>query len=296
LPEQPNCFANKARGTVVAVMLPWCRTNVGVNWRMNSRPNKKTAPEARMRLYQTKATLLVLCLCGTVCTFPAISTAQDIIERTEDRIIVSGTGKASAKPDMAEVNIGVVTQEQNAAEAVRKNNQLVSELIASFKADGIADKDLQTSQFDVSPVYQQDNDRARNQTKIVAYRVSNQLHVRVRVLDKLGATLDRAVGAGANQINGISFHISDTKPLADQSLQAAVADARRKAQIICDAAGVKLGTVLEIRESQAMHYPVERSMMTMSKADSVPIESGEQTISANVQITFSITNSSGNDD
>ena len=127
-------------------------------------------------------------------------------------ISVNGVGEVKAKPDMALINSGVISEARTAREALAKNNTAMAAVIAALKSAGIADQDVQTSNFSVSPQYPPYQANQPAVQHIVGYQVSNQVTARVKNLAKLGAVLDALVQVGANQISGISFDIDQPKP------------------------------------------------------------------------------------
>lgn len=210
-------------------------------------------------------------------------------EEAPRRLVVTGNGEASGRPDLARISTGVVVQADTASAALAENTRAMSAVLDQLAASGVAEADVQTSQFAVTPLYERVERAQQSQPpRIVGYQVSNQVTVQVRDLDRLGATLDALVGAGANQLNGLSFEIADPKPLLEQARDAAVADARAKAERYATAAGVTLGRVLSIEEG-GVHVP--RPMMRAAEAmaaSAVPIAPGESEISASVTMVFAI--------
>lgn len=203
-------------------------------------------------------------------------------------LTVTGQGEAHAAPDMATITVGAVSEADTASEALTQNSSLVSAAIDALKEAGVEPRDIQTTGFSVSPRYV--NTREANTTpKIDGYRVNNSVVVRVRKLDTLGSLLDTLVKAGANDIGGISFGISEADKFQDTARIAAIADARHKAELYAEAAGVRLGQIRSIDESGGA-YPVPQTMMRMKamEADSAPIEAGEQTLSATVRVVYEI--------
>ena len=203
-------------------------------------------------------------------------------------IIVTGTGEAHAKPDFAQVQVGVVTEGATAAEALRKNNEAMSQLIVLIRKRGIEDKDMQTTQFNVSPRYKYDKSQ-QEPPKIAGYQVTNEVQVKVRDMIRLGAFLDETVSAGANQVRGISFGVAEPARLMDEARRKAMADAQRRAQVYAEAAGVKIGKPLKISEQAGGRpgpYPVAR--MEAAAATNVPVAPGEQTFTVNVTVSYAI--------
>jgi len=203
-------------------------------------------------------------------------------------ITVTGAGEVQAKPDFAQVQVGVVTEGATAAEAMRKNNEAMSQLIAMIRKRGIEERDLQTIQFNVSPRYKYDKDH-REPPKIAGYQVTNEVQVKVRDMTRLGAFLDEMVSVGANQVRGISFGVAEPAKLLDVARRKAMADAQRRAQVYAEAAGVRIGKPVRIEEQaggRPVPYPVAR--MEAAAAPSVPVAPGEQTFTVNVTVSYAI--------
>ena len=168
----------------------------------------------------------------------------------------------------------------------------MAKLLETLKAAGIDDRDIQTSGFSVSPNYVYSNEVDANgyslPPKINGYLVSNQVTIRVRNLDSLGAVLDQSVTVGANTINGISFSVADPAKLYDEARKKAFADARAKAELYAGAAGVELGDIAAITETQGYGQPQPYMMrdVAMSAAAPVPVQAGELTFTINVSVSW----------
>lgn len=211
---------------------------------------------------------------------PSVAMADD---HEEPQITVTGEGEATAVPDIATLSIGVETEAATPGEALSDNAARMTRVISQLQDAGIADKDLQTSQLGIWPVFA---DRQQPQ-KTVGYRVSNQLSVTIRDIDRLGALLDAAVADGANRVNGPTFGIGDPAPLLTAARKAAVQDAIAKAALYAEAAGVELGDILSI--SEAGGGPVfPRHARAQAMAAETPIAAGESTVTASVTITFEL--------
>lgn len=203
-------------------------------------------------------------------------------------VTVTGTGEAHAKPDFAQVQVGVVTEGATAAEALRKNNEAMSQLIVLIRKRGIEDRDLQTIQFNVTPRYKYDKTQ-QEPPKIAGYQVTNEVQVKVRDMTRLGSFLDETVSVGANQVRGISFGVAEPARLMDEARRKAMADAQRRAQVYAEAAGVKIGKPIRISEQPSARpgpYPVAR--MEAAAASNVPVAPGEQTFTVNVTVGYTI--------
>jgi uncharacterized protein YggE len=217
---------------------------------------------------------------------------------------VSGTGTISARPDVAVIDVGVVTQAPLARDALAANSKAMSQLQEILKGRGIAAKDIQTSQFQIVPQYSQPRPRPFTTTpppaestaefvpRIVAYQVTNTVHVTARQIDKLGETLDAVVQAGANQIHGITLRVDKPEKLLDEARKRAMADAKHKAELLAGEANVVLGAPRSISEGtfQRPRPMFAGRMMTMAAADGapVPIAEGEQELSVTVQVIYDI--------
>ena len=204
------------------------------------------------------------------------------------QMTLQGRGEVSARPDMATVSIGVIRQAKTAREALDTNTAAMQEVLASLKVQGFEDKDIQTSNFSVSPRYTYEKDGAP--PKIDGYEVSNQLTVTVRDLKKLGTLLDKAVTDGSNQVTGVAFSIARPEPLADEARKLAVKDALRKARVFADTAQVTLGPITQIAEQGGYRppQPYAKTMRMAAEAAPVPIAEGEQTVEIEVSITWEI--------
>ena len=204
-------------------------------------------------------------------------------------ISLTGHGEVRSAPDMAFVTTGVVTQGATAAEALAANTAAMTNLFAALKTGGIAEKDIQTSNFMVQPRYHYPENKPM---ELVGYEVSNTVTVNVRKLDSLGALLDKFVQAGSNQINGIGFTVSEPDAAQDEARKLAAADAARKAKVYAEALGVTLGPVLSVSEGVTFQPPMPmvrgKAMMADAASAPVPVAAGEQTLSVDVSITWEI--------
>jgi uncharacterized protein YggE len=202
-------------------------------------------------------------------------------------ITVTGTGKVTLTPDIAYISIGVNTQNASAKDAVAENNTQAQAVIAAIKGFGIAEKDIQTTNFSIYP--QQQYDSAGKQTGII-YVVNNIVYVTVRDLSKLGNLLDSSVSSGANNINSIQFDVADKTGALSQARLAAVADAKKQADELTKANNVGLGTVQSISYyDSTAPITVEYAKADMANsAASVPVQAGSMQISTTVTIVYEL--------
>lgn len=207
------------------------------------------------------------------------------------RMVISGEGEATATPDLGIMTLGVMREATTAREALDANNKAMAEVIAAVKKLSVADRDLKTARVQIYPRYDYPKKRDGTQkTKLVAYQARNSLTVRVRDLSKAGELLDKSVTLGVNEGGGIAFVNDDASAIMTEARRKAVADALEKAKTISEAAGVKLGRIVEISEGYAgQHWGEnERARMSMEREAPVPIEVGENTFRVQVNITFEL--------
>jgi len=201
-------------------------------------------------------------------------------------LTLTGTGEVRARPDLAVVRVGVVTQDATARAALDDNNEAMRAVMAALQDRGIAERDMQTSQFTVQPRYRHDQS-GEAPPRIDGYEVSNQLTVTVRDLEALGPVLDQAVSVGSNQILGVEFDLADPEPRRDEARRLAVADAVRKANVYAEAADVELGSIRAMTEQSRFDPPQPYQRMEMAQGQ-VPIAEGEQVVAVEVTISWDI--------
>lgn len=232
---------------------------------------------------------LTVAAAALAATLAAASPALSEDTRMPRLISLSGHGEMRMAPDMAFVTTGVLSQGVTAADALAANTAAMNALFAALTGAGIAEKDVQTSNFFVQPRYNFQDGKA---PELIGYDVSNTVTVIVRKIGDLGPLLDKVVQAGSNQINGIGFEVSKPDAALDEARKLATADATRKAKIYAEAMGVGLGRVMSISEgvNDQPPMPMARSkvMMADAAAAPVPVAAGEQTLSVDVNITWEI--------
>jgi uncharacterized protein len=200
-------------------------------------------------------------------------------------ITVSGEATISVPPDLAQVEAGVTSDGKTAREASEANNVTMGKVLLALKAAGIDAKDIQTSRLSLQP---QSAPNRSTPNAIVGYRASNQVTVRLHDVTRVASTIDLLVGAGANDIGGINFMVSQASKLLDDAREQAVADARRKAEIYAKAAGVTLGAPLSISEEGSPGPMFRGKMMAAAPMAATPIAQGEETLSVTVSVSWAI--------
>jgi uncharacterized protein YggE len=203
-------------------------------------------------------------------------------------ISVSGEANVSVAPDLAQVEGGVTSEAKSAREASEANNAAMGKVLLALKNAGIDEKDYQTSRLSLQPQYAPAQPN-RNVPQIVGYRASNRVTIKVRDVTKIANVIDTLVTAGANEIGGINFVVTQASKALDEARAKAVADARRKAEIYAKAAGVTLGEPLGIIEEGAAPPPVFRTKMAAPMAAApTPVAPGEEQLSITVNVTWAI--------
>jgi uncharacterized protein YggE len=206
-------------------------------------------------------------------------------------ITVTGQGKIKYTPDIAHVTVTASSDARTAAEAWQQNSVIVQRMFDVLKSLGIDEKDFKTAGVRVTPRYEHPKDKA---PVLVGYTVSYDLTITVRDLKKLGTLLDQLVDAGANRGMGITFAMANPESLLDQARAAAVADARKKADIFVKGAGGQLGGVLTIVEGNALQhkqlYYEHLATPTSGGKSSLPIAAGQQELEVTVTVTYAIHN------
>jgi len=218
-------------------------------------------------------------LAGALLTAPVL--AQVVPPAT---ISVTGEATVSVPPDLAQIDGGVTSEAKTAREASEANNAAMGKVLQALKGAGIEEKDVQTSRLSLQP---QSAPNRTGPSAISGYRASNRVTIRVRDVTKVANVIDTLVGAGANEIGGINFVVSQASKLLDEARERAVADARRKAEIYAKAAGVTLGAPLGISE-EGNSAPVPYRRMAAGMAVSAPVAQGEETLAVTVSVSWAI--------
>lgn len=242
------------------------------------------------RLYFPFSIILFLFLCLFIYTKVAgpIPFAVNSIQTTKSDVFhVDGIGKISQAPDSAHISFGVTKTATTVADAQNQTNSAISSILDSLKKLGIAEKDMQTTNYSVSPNY---NFQAGNQT-ITGYTVTQQINLKLSPIEKVNQALDTITKNGANLVGQVSFGFSDElqKKLEDKARQMAVQDAKDKAQSLANASGIHLGQIIDVTESASPQPPVIMPMAADAKDQgSAPtqITPGENTISTTVTLSY----------
>lgn len=216
------------------------------------------------------------------------ASAQVMRDTVARSISVTGEGAASGKPDIAEINAGVQTMADTVIEASQENQAMLARILDALEEQGIAVKDIQTANYSI---WAEQDYRQAGEERITGFRVSNIVHIKVREISKTGEVLAAVTNAGANSINGINFSVEDPAALESQAREAAMADARARAESLATLAGVELGEVLSISMTSSPGFPqpfAARMEMADAGAPVPGVVPGQQSVSVNIHVSFAI--------
>lgn len=208
-------------------------------------------------------------------------------------VSVDGIGKVTAKPDVAMVNIGIITEGNSVTQIQKDNTTKMNSITSAIKSQfKIEDKDIQTTNYSINPKY----DYTSSVQKIIGYSINQSLNIKVRNFDNVGNILAKASELGANSVNGPQFVIDDSEIYKAQAREKAVAQAKEKAKVLADQVGINLGRIVSFSEGMGGNYPVPMmdsaayglggGMATKSVAPD--IQAGSEDIQVNVSISYEI--------
>ncbi|RZN72004.1 MAG: DUF541 domain-containing protein [Candidatus Methanolliviera hydrocarbonicum] len=205
-----------------------------------------------------------------------------ISSNQEKTISVTGEGEVTVVPDICILSLGIEAQDKEVTKAQAVAAGAMNDVMTTLEEKGILEKDIQTSDYSIDPVWEE--------RKIVAYRVKNMVKVKIRDVDKIGEIIDAAAKAGGDltRIEGIRFSIDDPKPYYEDARRKAVCDAREKAEQLAELNGVKLGEPISVSESGGYVSSSKGYYRTMEVAGAPPISPGEMEIRLTVDITYPI--------
>lgn len=236
-----------------------------------------------------------------------------VIAQNHTLLTVSGEGRSFQEPDMAVFTAGVTTQGSTAADALAQNARAMEQVIASLRRAGIAERDIQTSNLSINPVYRDANREAMMAAQssgqpyiapspedqiptIIGYQANNTVSVRQRKLGDYGKVIDTLANAGANQISGPDFQLDNPDPALDGARRDAVKIAQGRAELYANALGLRIVRVVSVSEGGGYYGPPPRMF---ARADAAmpapppppppsPVQPGEMQMTANVTIQYEL--------
>jgi hypothetical protein len=233
---------------------------------------------------------LVLIISGVVGIFSKIKESRYIGANAPygKSISVQGQGKVYAKPDIAIINMSVVTEGRNIKDVQDKNTKKMNAVIDFLKGFGIEDKDIKTINYNIYPRYNYEN---RIIPEIIGYEITQTLEVKARNLEKVGDILDKSVGAGINQVSSLRFWIDKDEDLKEQARKLAIEDAKEKAKKLASNLGIRLVKLAGFSEDTG-YYPVpmykEATGMGGGGNTTPDVQTGENEIIINVSLIYEI--------
>lgn len=231
------------------------------------------------------AVLVILAIFLLASTNKVVNTAT-----TTNTVSFSGEGKVVAKPDIAKINLSIVTDALTSKVAQDENSKKSKALTDYLKKQNVDDKDIKTTGYNIYPQYRYP--QYGGQPTITGYQVNQSMEVKVRDLSKVSNVLDGVVSAGANQINGLSFEIDNPEALKAEARGKAIADAKKKASELKNQVGISLGKIVNFSENTG-GYPMpiyyDTKGMGMGGGGGGPsVPTGENEITVNISITYQI--------
>jgi uncharacterized protein YggE len=201
-------------------------------------------------------------------------------------IVVSGTGRVAVDPDVADLRLGVAVSRPTVEAARSAAAEAMTAILSAISAAGVARRDVRTSLLSVQPRYDY---RDGKPPTLVGYDLANVVEVTARDLASLGAIVDGALSAGATSLDGLSFRVDDPREAERAARIAAVAEARSRAEVLAEAAGVAISGVADIVEGgPPPTWPQPKAARMLASDAGTPVEAGTTEISVTVTVTFRI--------
>jgi len=235
--------------------------------------------------------LVILCVTAIVIVSLVMALQKNDIEH---QFSVTATGKITATPDIATIMIGVYTDAKlTAAEAVLDNTEKMNQIIAALKGIDIEKKDIETSNYNLNPMYDWTDREGR---RLIGYEVRQNVTIKIRDLDNIGSAIQLTTEKGANQIGGINFTIDDPDELKAEARKIAIEKAKVKAEELSRDSGLKIGKLINVYESQGYYPDLRTNKMyamdeVLGMGGSVPeptIEAGEQEVVVEMTLVYEV--------
>lgn len=205
---------------------------------------------------------------------------------SEGSIVVSGDARVSVEPDVADLRLGVSIARPTVAEARQDAASTMASILAAVVAAGVPGKDVRTSLLSVQPRYDY---RDGKPPELSGYELANVVEVTVRDLARLADVVDGSLRAGATSMDSLSFRLADPAPAEREARILAMANARARADVLAEAAGLSITGVASVVENGAMQPPrpfAKAERMMMAADTSTPVESGSLEIAVTVTVTY----------
>jgi len=208
-----------------------------------------------------------------------------------NQITISGTGEVYATPDIAKLTLGVQTEGADVKSITQENTETMNKVIDAAKSLGVEAKDIQTTQYSVTPKYNWTQERGQ---VLEGYTITQNIELKIRDFSKIGDILSKSTESGANNIGNLQFSIEDAEKIKTQARAKAIEQAKIKAQTIAQQAGVKLGDVINVYEDSYYAPTAYSSAKVMDAVGSAAresvaqIETGEQKVQVTISLVYKI--------
>ncbi|NLM41245.1 MAG: SIMPL domain-containing protein [Firmicutes bacterium] len=213
--------------------------------------------------------------------------AQALANSEAKRLQVTGTAVVTAAPDIAYITLGVETQDPSADKAAQANAEIMARVLAALEELGLTKQEVSTSGYNIYGSTQVINRGSSSEETVTTYWVQNRINIKTQDLDGIGEIIDRAVKAGANQVQGIRFDVQDKQALQLEALRLAIRQGRAKAEAMAEAAGVALGDLLTMSESYSSYAPMVSAVAFRADAAAgTSINPGDVEVSATVEMEY----------
>jgi len=208
--------------------------------------------------------------------------------QNQNQVTFSGEGKAVVKPDIALVSFGVKTEAVKSVDAVNQNNQKMNEVIKAVKEAGVEAKDIQTTSYNLYPVY----DYTERGSIFKGYSLEQNISVKIRNLDNVNDILDKATSSGANTVGQLSFTVDDMEKVKSEAREKAIAQAKQKAETLSRQSGLKLGKLISVSEGYSPYpqplYGMGGASNAMEKSIAPDIQVGQSEVNITVSLTYQV--------
>jgi len=214
---------------------------------------------------------------------------QTLPQNYPQEISVSGSGKIYAKPDVAVVVLGVEDRNVKISDIMQGSTNKMNKIITDVKDSGVEEKDIQTTQYSITPEY---NWTERGGRIFVGYVITQQITVKIRDFDNIGSILDKATADGANSVGDLQFTIDDVEAVIAEAREKAIAEAKTKAATLAKQAGLKMVKIINISEGYASYpqpmYDKGAGVMMESASAAPEIQPGQMEINSTVTLTYRV--------
>ena len=237
--------------------------------------------------------IVVLLVIGAIACFSyqIFYKAKTLEQQNQNQITVSGEGKVYATPDIATVTLGIETNGKSVKEITQTNVSAMNKIIEEVKNLGIEDKDIQTTQYSVTPQYNYTEKEGRVPN---GYTINQNIEVKIRNFDNISGVLDVATQNGANVVSSLAFTIDDPEQFRAEARAKAIEQAKAKAETLAKQAGVKLGEIINVYENNYSYSPVYTNSKTLMGAGvlestaSADIQTGQQEVDLTINLTYKL--------